>query len=109
MDAAESPDRDRDIPPPDESGVRVVAQPKRFEARKDWYAVARSDSLPALLRWSRLHSGVGTEIVRLEDEGLMGTIEHMPTLGLIPVNALLRWVGMKTRIKRRLFRVRVAA
>lgn len=98
MDAAESPDPARDIPTPHESGVRVVAQLNRFEARHDGYARARCASLPALLRWSRIHLGEGAEIVRLSDDALMATIERMETIGLIPVNAMLRWVGMRTRI-----------
>lgn len=104
----EAPDPERDIPPPDESGVRVVARPNRFEARHDGYARARSASLPALLRWSRTHLGEGAEIVRLSDDTLMATIERMETIGLIPINAMLRWVGMRTRILKAMRR-RVAA
>lgn len=100
MDAAESPDPARDIPPPDESGVRVVAEPKRFEARKGGYAIARSASLPALLRWSRIHLREGTEIVRLDDDALMATIEPASVFGLVGIQALLCWVGMRMRPRR---------
>ena len=95
-----SPDPERDIPPPDESGVRVVAQPKRFEARKGGYAHARCASLPALLRWSRIHLGEGAEIVRLHDDTLMATIENASNLGLVGIKVLLRWVGMSMRPRR---------
>ena len=110
MTTSHSPDTDRETPPPAESGVRVVGVAKRFEARTGWYAVARCDSLPALLRWARVHSGPGTEIVRIEDDVLMATIESMSVIGLIPVNAMLRWVGMRTRIlKSRSRRLRLAS
>ncbi len=81
MTTEQAPDPARDIPPPDESGVRVVARPNRFEARHDGYARARSASLPALLRWSRTHLGEGAEIARLSDD-------------------TLRWVGMRMRPRR---------
>ena len=109
MSTAEGQDTERDIPPPAESGVRVVGVAKRFEARRGWYAVARCDSLPALLRWARVHSGPGTEIVRIEDDALMATIESMEAIGLIPVNAMLRWVGMRTRIMKSRRRLRLAS
>lgn len=103
MDATESPDPERDIPPPDESGVRVVVERRlasRYEARKGGYAIARSASLPALLRWSRIHLREGTEIVRLDDDALMATIEPAIVFGLVGIQAMLRWVGMRMRPRR---------
>lgn len=99
MTTEQAPDSER-IPTPDESGVRVVAQLNRFEARKDGYARARCASLPALLRWSRIHLGEGAEIVRLHDDVLMATIENASNLGLVGIQALLRWVGMRMRPRR---------
>lgn len=94
-----APDSER-IPTPDESVVRVVAAPKRFEARRGGYAIARSVSLPALLRWSRIHLRDGTEIVRLDDDALMASIEPAIVFGLVGIQAMLRWVGMRMRPRR---------
>lgn len=67
MDAAESPDPERDIPPPDESGVRVVAQPL-YEVRVDGKAVASfADFLDAHDESNRIGFRAGAEVVRVLD------------------------------------------
>ena len=64
--------------PPAESGVRVVGEALRGP---QGLAVARCDSPPGAAPVGASSSGPGTEIVRIEDDVLMATIESMEAIG----------------------------
>lgn len=82
MDAAESTDPEREAPPPDASGVRVVERVYTLEARRGREVIARleADGMPDFLRRDDVRrmgeEGVTLHVYRISNGALYSVIEN---------------------------------